>query len=238
MYLCWLMHSINKQKTALQNLKESIIKEENDFHQLKKDLLLKVNISGYHDNVSKLKDLLSVYDTMDTNRVDIVNQVEQRCFDIGLKKYLSYYFIEDANIPSIGNAKKAALKDAGIITANDIDKLQSIKVKGVGAENRLILDNWVQEIVRSYKYEKDETVYQEQFSFVEREYGIKKELVKDEIRICYANLLLHRSIIDNNYAKFETIAKDKINSIEVLRIKFYKQSRCYNSLLGLNKITL
>jgi DNA-binding helix-hairpin-helix protein with protein kinase domain len=65
---------------------------------------------------------------------------------------LERFFIDQAEIPGVGPAKKAALRSFGIETAADVNWQSVYRVKGFGDTLTMVVVSWRQQIEKRFRF--------------------------------------------------------------------------------------
>lgn len=113
--------------------------------------------------------------------------MEERLYNGQLSAFLSGFDIKDYAIPNFGATRKLSLYSAGIKTANDISKLRSIKIQGIGSKFEQNLFSWQRQVASRFIYHPDNgKLNREYLLLVSQVEQIRKQLevdIKNEYRI-------------------------------------------------------
>lgn len=90
------------------------------------------------------------------------------------QKFLDGFFIDGANIPGVGPARKAALRSFGIETAADVDRRQVRQVKGFGEGLTRSVMDWRASCERKFTFNPLTAVSAADKNAVRAKFGARK----------------------------------------------------------------
>lgn len=98
-----------------------------------------------------------------------------------LKKFLERFFIENADIPCVGRARKAILASFGIETAADIDWHKVIAVNGFGERITRELVDWRKGLERRFVFDPSKGVDPADIATLNQRYALKHKHLEGEL---------------------------------------------------------
>lgn len=109
-----------------------------------------------------VEELLKIRETLEKAKIGLeqlpgelethVKEYMQNRQSLHLRDYLEQFQIQEAKIPGVGAAKKAALISFGIETAADITLEKVLQVNGFGQKSAQQLANWREEVESQFEY--------------------------------------------------------------------------------------
>lgn len=110
------------------------------------------DIANYKKGVEHLEKLINDFRRLPEEIERRLKFMEEQLYNEQLSDFLYAFRIEEHNIPLLGLAKKTALGNHGIRTAADIQKLQTIKVPGIGPKKSEALHSWCRQVSAGFVY--------------------------------------------------------------------------------------
>ena len=105
--------------------------------------------------------------------------------------FLERFFIDTANIPGLGPARKAALRSFGIETAADVKKSRVMQVKGFGESRTRALTDWRAACERKFSFNPAQAISQADKNVVRAKYGTKETQIEQTIMAKLSELKNH-----------------------------------------------
>jgi len=150
-------------RTAFNSLVQRINKEAgpDGFHQKKEEFKkLRDELQGLPERESK--EILNLQSTA---------QERQK------QKFLERYFIESADIPGIGPARKAALRSFGIETAADVSRNRVMQIRGFGESITRALTDWKASVERRFVFNPTTAVSESDRNVVRAKFGARRNAI-------------------------------------------------------------
>lgn len=174
----------------------------------------------YNECLTALKNLPDKFNTAR-------KEIEQNMFSASINEYLSRIYIKKVKISGFGNAKVEMLSDSGIHTAQDINKLQRIKVIGIGPKNIQILQAWQRQVASTYVYRPDTQRLKAEIAAVNQRINAEKVQLESHIRSQFQSLNSRRKLIEEEYNKLA----DQINSLRPAFLQAEAEYKVFKKLL-------
>ncbi len=112
---------------------------------------------------------------------------------------------------SFGTQKKQTIYNAGIKTAADIQKLNVIKIPGIGPKNIQILFDWQRQIGNGFVYKPNYNVINQEVNTVARNLKARQKQLETEIKTEYRTVNVLKTDILNSQkqlsAQYDPLAK-------------------------------
>lgn len=120
------------------------------------------------------------------------------------EQFLERFFIDTANIPGLGPARKAALRSFGIETAADVKKTRVMQVKGFGESLTRAVTDWRAACERKFLFNPLQAVSAVDKNAVRAKYGVTEAQLEQSILAKVSEL--------KNYVQFANAQNAKANA--------------------------
>ena len=155
------------------------------------------DLSKYLDGLKTLNNYVNEFRNLPQEYERLKIKMEEDIFNQYLDEYLSAYEIAHFTIPTFGASKKTALLSAGIVSAADISKLQTIKVPGIGPKNIQVLNDWRRQMAGGFVFIPDADKTALAISHVEHNIAATRMHLEKLIRKEYHTVNLMKMNISN-----------------------------------------
>lgn len=143
---------------------------------------------GFHLKRRKLADLKTEYQGLGTAESDEVEHLKATASSRQLKQFLERQHIDNANIPGVGSALKAALRSFGIEAAADVSWSRVHAVRGFGdVKTRAVVD-WKHSWERRFKFNPAAAVTAADRAAVAQKYAARKAAIETQLSLGAADL--------------------------------------------------
>jgi len=226
-YLLWqysgwrklLIEASEKVTTESRRLHERIKILSNEYYQ-------PGDLDAYRRETNKLEHSVNNFRNLPQFAEKKRREMEEQVYNEQLNYYLACFKIEHNVIPAIGEVKKAALLQHGIIHAADISKLQVLKVPGIGPKNYQVLLAWQRQIAQGFIYIPDKQKLDEGIARVNQEVQAAKANLEQKIRSEYQNINFAKNTILNKCI----IVEKQLNELSLKAREADQKVLAYNKL--------
>ncbi|HEV8507513.1 MAG TPA: hypothetical protein VGQ53_19010 [Chitinophagaceae bacterium] len=177
--------------------------------------------------VQKYNEHLTTLKTLPDKFNNAKKDLEQKLYSASINEYMSRTFIKNVKISGFGNAKVEMLSDSGIHTAQDINKLQRIKVIGIGPKNIQILQAWQRQVASTYVYRPDTHKLKAEMAMVNQRINAEKVQLESHIRSQFQSLNTRKKIIEEECNRLA----DKINLLKPSFLQAEAEYKIFKNLL-------
>jgi DNA-binding helix-hairpin-helix protein with protein kinase domain len=149
----------------------------NAFNSIVERIKKEAGPDGFHlkkEELKKRRDELQelpVEETRELDRLHTTAQERQK------QKFLEKYFIDTADIPGVGPARKAALRSFGIETAADVSRGRVGQVRGFGDSLTRAVTDWKASVERRFVYNPANAVSESDRNSVRKKFGTRKSAI-------------------------------------------------------------
>lgn len=126
------------------------------------------------EEFKKLRDeflVLPVQESQELSKLHSTAQERQK------QKFLERFFIDSADIPGVGPARKAALRSFGIETAADISRNRVMQIKGFGESLTRAVTDWKASIERRFVFNPSTAVSEADKNAVRAKFAARKNSI-------------------------------------------------------------
>ncbi len=193
--------------------------------QLEIDLQLHnqpTEITSYKDASTRIERLIERFKQLPQELIDKQKDAEERIYASQLNTFLTEFSIAATDIASLGQTRRAALIEADITTAADIEKLKTIKVQGIGSKFIKQLQDWQRHISYGFIYHPDNSLLQKESKTVIAEMAQTKKQLEKEIMQIYEEMSALKTSFINKQAQLK-------NNINILHKQFLQAEIDYKT---------
>ncbi|MDH0341621.1 helix-hairpin-helix domain-containing protein [Chromobacterium haemolyticum] len=173
----WVMAgSAGSAERAKEKMKRRAAYEaaKNDYDQLTERAKKEAGPEGFHARKVALAKMREELEGLPRAEKQELDKLHSTAHERQKQKYLDTCFIDNASIPGVGAARKAALRSFGIETAADVTKNRVIQVRGFGESlTRAVLD-WRASCERRFRFNPAAAVSQADRDAVRARYAAKR----------------------------------------------------------------
>ena len=170
-----LKEELNRRKIIYESTKanfENLVKQHNN----------PLDLSKYNAGANKMTSLINDFKGLPNEFETKKKKVEETDYNLQYENYLKRFDIRNFGIPSFGPAKKQLIYTNGIRTAADINKLNRIKITGIGPANIHILQTWQRQMGTGFSYVPNYTYLNQEISSIGRAISEKKQKLEIDIK--------------------------------------------------------
>ncbi len=135
--------------------------------------------SDKHDELGRLK---SEFDQLPASEQRELASLQGNAEKRQKQKHLDKYFIDKANLPGIGPAKRAALQSFGIETAGDVEWNRVRRIKGFGDVLTRTLVDWRKSHERNFRFNPSQAVTPADINAVKQAIQARKQQIDQQMR--------------------------------------------------------
>lgn len=155
---------------------------------------------GFHARkaeLAKLKDELAGLPSAEKGEID---NLQATAYDRQKHKFLDTCFIDNASIPGVGPARKAALRSFGIETAADVTKNRVMQVRGFGESLTRAVFDWKASCERRFTFNPAAAVSRSDRDTVRAKYAAKRASIERVLAAAPAELQQFRQRARSSFA--------------------------------------
>ncbi len=149
----------------------------------------------FGETAKELKSKIEQYKALPSRIQELKILAEQQLYQEQLNIYLALFLIDTHNINSIGETRKAAMAQAGILTAADVTQLKTVKVPGMGPKNIQTMFEWQRQLGEGYVYIPDSVHHDKVMERMDEIIKKEQQAIEQEIRKTYQKLNFIKSNI-------------------------------------------
>ncbi|WP_407732876.1 helix-hairpin-helix domain-containing protein [Pseudomonas citronellolis] len=142
----------------------------------------------FHQKRDALAKLKTEFDALGAREQHDIAALSQNIEKRQRQRYLEAFFIDRANLPGIGPAKRAALSSFGIETAADVEWNRIRRIKGFGEVLTRTLVDWKKSLDRQFKFNPKQAVTQNDINNVRRNIQNRAREIEEQLRKGLAEL--------------------------------------------------
>lgn len=173
---------LNKKRNQARNQIATNIKEaKNRLVQLEQRWRQETNDAPFHQKRKDLEQLRQQYIDLPNERVRLLKELEVNRERSQRKKYLDSHLIFWANIPNIGQGRKATLQSYAIETAADIDENIILNIPGFGPSLTSNLTEWRRSVERNFRFNPNIGVDKNDIAAVENRIVTKRQQLERDL---------------------------------------------------------
>lgn len=131
-------------------------------------------------------------------------QLEEQQYNEQLLAFMRTCSIREQTIASFGTARKQLLFNNGIRNAADIDRLQQLRIQGIGPKNIQVLFNWQRQVCTNFMYKPNDAELNRQLHTIFVEINTTRQQLENEIRAGYQAI---QQLKNHIYAKQASLEK-------------------------------
>lgn len=151
----WAMASnagASKRVTEMATRRSAMEAARQQYDRLVERAKIEAGPEGFHARRAELAKLKEELKSLPRAEEEEIDKLHATAHDRQKQKFLDTCFIDNASIPGVGPARKAALRSFGIETAADVSKSQVMQVRGFGeSRTRAVLD-WKASCERRFRF--------------------------------------------------------------------------------------
>jgi DNA-binding helix-hairpin-helix protein with protein kinase domain len=199
---------LTNRKLQFDNLKgafQKVIKQHNNLSEF----------SAYTQCVNKLAKYINTFRNLPSEFINEKKKIEEKNYNIKYNSFLQQFDVLYYPIQSFGATKKRLIYNNGIRTAADVQKLNSIKINGIGPANIQILLNWQRQVGAGFTYSPDINAINNDIKIAVNSIAIKKQRLEVDIKSEYNSMMALK-------ANILTSTKALEKQYEELKIKLYQ----------------
>lgn len=132
---------------------------------------------GFHVKKAELKKLRDELQAIPTQETQELSKLHSTAQDRQKQKFLERFFIDAADIPGVGPARKAALRSFGVETAADVSRNQVMQVKGFGESLTCAVTDWKASVERQFVFNPATAVSEADKNSVRAKFGARKSAI-------------------------------------------------------------
>lgn len=145
-------------------------------------------MQAYEAKGKQLQQLISDFKHLPQEYQQGKRAVETELYNKQLHGHLAQFAIEDHKIPNFGNARKQSLYTAGIRTASDVDKLNTMKIQGIGPKFVQDLISWQRQVASSFVYQPDQLALNQGYELLVGQIEQRRSVLEGQIATEYQQL--------------------------------------------------
>lgn len=169
------------RRDALQAAKQ-------EYDQLVERAKKEAGPEGFHASKMELTKLRNELETLPQAEKEEIEKLHSTAHERQKQKFLDTFFIDNASIPGVGPARKAALRSFGIETAADVTRARIMQVRGFGESlTRAVLD-WKASCERQFTFKPNTAVSQADRDAVRIKYAAKRVALEQTLAAAPAKL--------------------------------------------------
>jgi len=173
---------------------------EQEYERLVERAKKEAGPEGFHArraDLAKLKDELAGLPSAEKGEID---NLQATAYDRQKHKFLDTCFIDNASIPGVGPARKAALRSFGIETAADVTKSRVMQVRGFGESLTWAVLDWKASCERRFTFNPAAAVSQSDRDAVRAKYAAQRASIERVLAAAPAELEQFRQRARSNFA--------------------------------------
>lgn len=194
-------------RKAIRDTEERHMRQKEQLDKLLHEYNESAEIIGYRRKLEQLKEQIKHYGSLQSEYNARKTIIEEEYYNRSLDEYLTAFPLANYEIPAIGNVRKTALLNAGIVTAADITKMVTVKVPGIGTKNYHVLLDWRRGLSGGFVYRPDVDGIQRSIEKLRNEMHDKKLKKGSSIRRDYQALNYMKININNRAAMLDASIK-------------------------------
>ncbi|TXC66048.1 helix-hairpin-helix domain-containing protein [Piscinibacter aquaticus] len=129
---------------------------------------------GFHARRAELAKMKDELEGLPRAEQDELNRLHATAQERQKERFLNTCFIDRANIPGVGPARKAALRSFGIETAADVSRSQVMQVRGFGESLTRAVVDWRRSCERQFQFNPAAAVSQSDRDAVRAKFAAKR----------------------------------------------------------------
>jgi DNA-binding helix-hairpin-helix protein with protein kinase domain len=196
-------YGLSALKAEQTNRKSKRDVAERNFNTLKERIRAETGPEPFNLKRRKLVELRDEYQNLPSREKTELDALHSTAEQRQKMQFLDRCFIEDAAIPGVGPAKKAALRSFGIETAADVEWNKVSAVRGFGEVRTRAVVDWRNACERKFRFDSARAVSEGDRNVVRARIAVRKKQVEAEI-----------SSGANELVRFSKEAKIKANSLQ------------------------
>lgn len=146
------------------------------------NLKLEADPTQFHRKKDALCQLKTEFDALGSREQKEIAALSQNIEKKQRTRYLEGFFIDRANLPGIGPAKRAALSSFGIETAADVEWNRVRRIKGFGDVLTRTLVDWRKSLERNFRFNPNQAVTQNDINNVRRKVQARGQEIEQQLR--------------------------------------------------------
>lgn len=180
-WVCWWIggsigeNARTAQKAARQKALEQA---QRDYDQLVARAKATSGAEGFIRRKNELASIKDELEALPRAEKDELDRLQSTAQDRQKQKFLEKFFIDDASIPGVGPARKAALRSFGIETAADVTRNDVLQVRGFGEGLTQAVMDWKASCARRFVFNPAMTVSQSDRDAVRVRYAAKRSALE------------------------------------------------------------
>lgn len=179
----------------------------------------------FKQEVNQFKVLIDTYKQLQERHTSLRNRVEAQMYYAQLRTFLSDFALSDAQIPSIGPSRKAALLQAGLLFASDIGQLKVMKVSGIGPKNIQALIDWQQQLSTKFVYQPENDKIALEVANEQLKMKGERIHLEHQLKLYYQSLIQLKANIDFQYSSLSKQLNEYNTTIHQLKEAIYQVNR-------------
>jgi DNA-binding helix-hairpin-helix protein with protein kinase domain len=132
---------------------------------------------GFHLKKAELKKLKEELQTLPAQETKELEQLHATAQERQKQKFLERFFIDSADIPGVGPARKAALRSFGIETAADVARNRVMQIRGFGDSLTRAVTDWKASVERRFVFNPSNAVSEADKNSVRAKLGARKTAI-------------------------------------------------------------
>ncbi|MBT3067951.1 helix-hairpin-helix domain-containing protein [Rhodoferax sp. U11-2br] len=137
---------------------------------------------GFHQKKAELKKLKDELQAIPAQEAQELSKLHSTAQERQKQKFLERFFIDTADIPGVGPARKAALRSFGIETAADVSRNQVMQVRGFGESLTRAVTDWKASVERRFVFNPANAVSEADKNTVRAKFGARKSAISASLR--------------------------------------------------------
>lgn len=129
---------------------------------------------GFHAQKDALRKLRDEFQALPVEERKELDKLHATAHARQKQKFLERLFIDNADIPGVGAARKSTLRSFGIETAADVDRHRILQVKGFGESLTRSITDWKASCERRFVFNPANAVSEADKNMVKAQFGARK----------------------------------------------------------------
>lgn len=176
-FLGWMMAgSVGSSERAVERNRRKAIQQlaKQEYDQLVEQAKREAGPEGFLAKRSDLVRLRDEYQSLHQTEKQELDKLHSTAQERQRQKFLDGCFIDSANIPGVGTARKAALRSFGIETAADVSRSRVLQVRGFGEGLTRAVVDWKASCERRFSFNPANAVSEADKNAVRTKFGVRK----------------------------------------------------------------
>lgn len=171
--------SSGSTKRAVERSKRKAAEDiaRNEFNSLIERMRKEAGPDGFHQRKETFKKLRDELMALPAQEAQEISKLHSTALERQKQKFLERFFIDSAEIPGVGPARKAALRSFGIETAADVSRNRVMQIKGFGESLTRAVTDWKASVERRFVFNLANAVSESDKNAVRAKVGSRKSSI-------------------------------------------------------------